>query len=170
MNFFDEKYYSELLDQLLWCLEDDYSMRFWFSGENEQISKSENRNRLQMVVNFLYRCIKSDILCIDHSTEELNQFLNIKNIEDFFNYLSYGSLDENSKLNIYFWDIVQVYASEKLEKIAAKCHLSAYDDFNLSHPNCQQFREEIEKAFSKSGFPLDWENPIFKVADNVFEK
>ncbi|MBR6026682.1 MAG: hypothetical protein IK065_03685 [Neisseriaceae bacterium] len=169
MSFFYKQYYSELLDQLLWCMEDDFSMRCWFSGENKQISRSENRTRLQMFVNFLYHCIKSNILCIDHNEEELNQFLKINNIEEFFNYLSYGLLDENSKLNIYFWDIVQVHASEKLDKIAKKCNLQAYDDFDLSYPHCQQFREEIEKAFVDSGFPLDWENPIFKVADNAFE-
>ena len=152
-------------------MEDDFSMSGWFAGENEKISKSENRIRLQMFVNFIYSCLKSDILQLDCKLEEIKRVIGFNNLEEWMNNLVQGDLNkDNFETYVNIWMVILSYGTKKLEKIAAKCHLSAYDDFNLSHPNCQQFREEIEKAFSESGFPLDWENPIFKVADNVFEK
>lgn len=165
-----DKYYESLLEQLLQCTADDFALQFFFNV-NTKNSIEQNKHELQMCVEFIYRCLKCNLLKLNIGYKEYSidgvVVGRFNTLEDFISRVAKKSLSPFNKfddIDLCLWMGEEMHATNLLDKIAEDCHLVAYEDeVKFSDPRGQKFREEIERIFTENGLPWDLENPLFPV-------
>lgn len=161
MSNINEKYYERLFEQLLQSTADDFALMFFYN-ENPKFSYSENKNHLQICVEFIYRCLKCSLLKLDIGYENYG----LGSLEGFAKKISERPLkwEIDDGLDTTLWIGEQVYGSELLDQIAEDCNLVAYEDeIDFADPRGLKFKEEIEKIFAQNGLPWDLKNPLFPI-------
>ena len=167
MNNFDIKnYYQSLMEQLLQCTEDDFGLLYFYNFYPDS-SEEENKVYLYVFSEFIYRCLKCNLLKTVQDIKEYNNG-EIKNLNYLVNLLLKFPFNKKfinyTDTEVYIWYALQVCATELLDNIAKDCDLVAYeDDVDFSTEKGRKFKDKIEKVWADHGLPWDLTQPLFPV-------
>lgn len=154
--------YSCLLDRLLECTADDWSLDYFYSIWDE------DRDELQIAVEFIYRCVKCGLLeLMGFHDGPLAQLPYFSSLEDLAIKMAKRAVkrSEFNEIDDFVWTSIYVEASDQTCKIAKDCQLVAYEDcVEFSDPRGQKFKEEVEKVFTENGLAWDWDKPLFPIS------
>ncbi|UOO81470.1 hypothetical protein LVJ83_11025 [Uruburuella testudinis] len=167
-------YFFYLLQKLQWLTSDEWNIASFYNiHQSDYIGNYEYR--LQSCIEFIYRCLKCDLIsCAFEIKEDLfieNQ-LNIP--ENFARKMGelpyYTELNLNksdSKLQDMIWEWSYVVATPKLVTISDKCGLNrgvyTVEMIDMSDKKWVQFYVEINRVFTENSLSWDMKHPLFSI-------